>query len=391
MIKKPILKISDLKAEFGTTQMLTWDSDFRLGRTSGFTLDGMPENLHITVLNDNSLGTSYPSLTNHSVVEVKHLRELGRSSRYMIINKKLLSTIDVESMVEIAKKVSEKVMPGRWYFDGNYMYYYYPKITLKNSINLTHNIYNLVVRVSMSDTYFSDSLQGIRFSFTSKELVANYAHSHLPSVNGFQNFCTGSGSKFKALLTSMKEEFSDHTYTMFLMQLEYYLSWESVEGKPHKYIVELTGKAAAAPSISIGSDVIHYFSDSLLRFIPVGLTTKVGDTVVFDPGLDPDMYLRAEAQAVEHYLASVRSSLRTVILDYDLDTGEYVRSTDNTTLPNKALDYASLIAAFGIQPRLITEEQSSTRTLRLIKRPATNLLEQVIIEINRRLSRYNKF
>lgn len=148
----------------------------------------------------------------------------------------------------------------------------FPKVEIKNSFQMSHNIKDLVVRFKFiigciqrepSGDYsflqpyycFYNGLQGTRLSVYDVEYLENYLHSHLPSLDtdylfdrdcinwtsAFQKFCLGSSNVGENLAvcydrSSSNPELSTEKFEYFLNCLQTYVSYESLEGRPYKYI-----------------------------------------------------------------------------------------------------------------------------------------------------------
>ena len=113
---------------------------------------------------------------------------------------------------------------------------HYPEINITNSLNFKHKIQDLFILLVIKEKKLMNMV-GFRSTFTFREIVARYTHSHIHSgiYNYGTEFCTGdSGSGFNGTYNSMlynvptKEQF-EH----FIHSLTQFLSWESIEGVPY--------------------------------------------------------------------------------------------------------------------------------------------------------------
>lgn len=126
--------------------------------------------------------------------------------------------------------------------------------TITNSNERTHHITDmyvlLVVRCYfdskhrlLDHRYSVRGFQGTRTARTIEEHSCGYVHSHLPSWIGeaplFQTFCTGGGeTDMSIMLSELYEEsmFNMQQFELFLVYIDSFLRWESLEGTPHMYM-----------------------------------------------------------------------------------------------------------------------------------------------------------
>lgn len=393
MIKKSIVKTADLIEHFGSNHVLLLNNSFRL--SSGVSRPATTLGDSITGMDVSLDNRSHLSQTGLACWEINSLRTQGFDSRFLLFPKRLISTIEVDSVIEIASKVCERVMPGRWAIYARSLYLYYPEINITNSIGLKRTLKDIVVKTSITDTLLNEHLQGIRFSFTQSELATDYAHSHLPHVEGFNNFCRGDSSAFKTFTDGLRETVTELKFELFLHQLEKYLSWESVEGRPHRYLVEIGNKQVYNPSISAPDRVVRNFSKMLLDLLTPDLLTSLGSKIIYDPGVYPEKYLEMEQKIVADYMRrfpTLDTSTRRCFVDYDLTRQSYVEDLRTSrTLPNKAEDsaeYQWLIEKFKIVPTLT--DDTSTEQHQIIKRPVPELIYKTSAAVNLLLQNYQK-
>lgn len=122
----------------------------------------------------------------------------------------------------------------------------FPEFIIKNSRNLQTKIQDLFVQVPvviLVDKIEFDRIKGGRTTFTNAE-NGRYIHSHIHETIpcAYYNFCTGSGeiNNLQAMLNGMTNlDFDLDLLSLFLMHLNTFVSWESLEGTPYKYISAL--------------------------------------------------------------------------------------------------------------------------------------------------------
>jgi hypothetical protein len=119
----------------------------------------------------------------------------------------------------------------------------YDNITITNTNNDKNEIKDLYVIINFEhkNGLSIQKIKGIRTTFSNGEFVNGYIHSHLPvqSLSIIQtlfsaNFCIGN-DELSTLVNKLKipNLFSNELLTLLLLQIEPYLSWESLEGVPY--------------------------------------------------------------------------------------------------------------------------------------------------------------
>lgn len=173
----------------------------------------------------------------------------------------------------------------------------FPEIVIKNSSDKSHTIRDLYVKfqykqvaqniiINSAETplsYLDDhpeimlhdgfyqpfknftigsQIHGLRETLTEKEYRSNYHHSHLSSSPDMRwtQFCLGSGEIGQTLLL-LESGFTIDLFQMALYQLEAYVAWESIEGRPYNYIRSINEVSGTPLTrlISISSNTIESF------------------------------------------------------------------------------------------------------------------------------------
>lgn len=165
-----------------------------------------------------------------------------------------------EAVKEDIKKVSkiiQGIYPDKWeisdiiadkikYTVDYYITIHFPEIEITNSRNESEVIYDLYVRFLVKEGSYILGIHGFRTTYTNQQIKKNYCHSHINGVpnSGFSSFCIGQADirdvlsmtlEDKNKLLGEKEDILEY----LLLQLEVYLSWESIEGTPYNYINEI--------------------------------------------------------------------------------------------------------------------------------------------------------
>lgn len=121
-----------------------------------------------------------------------------------------------------------------------YITIYYPEITIINSMGLSHNLKGLYVQIWLNKKEAQlYTFSGLRSTYSQKEWVSDYCHSHLPGIctNFSRTFCTnGSDDLLDTLKHTQKHLGYLSVMDVYLLkeQLQAYLSWESIEGVPYR-------------------------------------------------------------------------------------------------------------------------------------------------------------
>lgn len=162
----------------------------------------------------------------------------------------MLNTINENHRDSVPKEISmmlDKHYPERWdYIDGRCVIHF-PFFIISNSNGNTHEIKNLFVFFYLCcDTKRIGEIRGFRTTQSFLEYKSTYFHSHLRSkqleninFNGVSNFCLGK-SNFSKVCAELRWQYNPTEFEFFLIQLESFLKWESLEGVPYKKIKELT-------------------------------------------------------------------------------------------------------------------------------------------------------
>lgn len=122
----------------------------------------------------------------------------------------------------------------------------FPKINIKNSKEMSHTIENLFVKIEthlIEGTLSIQNVHGARTKLTYEEYVSTYCHSHLTfskeQIGRYSKFCTGSGeiNNIKLMFNSSNNDWN--LLRLYLLHLNTFVSWESLEGGPYRRISEI--------------------------------------------------------------------------------------------------------------------------------------------------------
>lgn len=145
---------------------------------------------------------------------------------------------------------------------------YYPEIKITNSHELEHTLRDIYVKFSF-EKYSPRRLYTIamaRTTYTSNEYNKTYIFSHLDTSNGLTHwngrFCFGSTDLSKTVANCKSPEGNLGKIGQVLMAFKDYLSWESLEGTPYKYISNLRESSS-----SKYTSYNEYFSNTYLEVL----------------------------------------------------------------------------------------------------------------------------
>jgi hypothetical protein len=197
----------------------------------------------------------YEDLETHSTIsfDYKHsIAPIPLSSGYVaefkyIRSKNLLNAIPNLEFDVYLKKVASSIF-GEDKVDTEYNYYYncltiyFPELIITNSVETLHTMYDIYIQFTFANrtdgAVFGRGLDNIKFArttFTDVEVASIYQFSHVSSSDPgtySSSFCFGSTPLATAILR-LREGKLDMLSTV-LMNLENYLTWESIEGSPYR-------------------------------------------------------------------------------------------------------------------------------------------------------------
>jgi len=169
--------------------------------------------------------------------------------------------ISTDIQKEIVKQMMDTlntVYKDRWSFQFYHLnkfphiLIYFPKFNISNSEGRTHEILDLYIRLEFNgilDTgpYLKSQITGFRTTLTEKEKSSGYIHSHIYSDSdyfdyfnenydgcNYRSFCLGTsevGDLIQLIIGA--ETFDKNLFELFLLTLDSYVKWESLEGGPY--------------------------------------------------------------------------------------------------------------------------------------------------------------
>lgn len=120
---------------------------------------------------------------------------------------------------------------------------YFPEVIIRNSVNEKHTIKDTYIRLTfkLSEKYNLDDVGIRRATYTYAEYQSAYIHSHVSGSSSTMltsytsSICLGS-TAVASQRTLLSARFDPSTYVNFLWLLKNWISWESVEGGPYRYM-----------------------------------------------------------------------------------------------------------------------------------------------------------
>jgi hypothetical protein len=118
----------------------------------------------------------------------------------------------------------------------------YPEITISNTNGKSHLIKDLYVRAYVEGDSYNftvHEIEGARTTLTYIEARSNYVHSHIHTeikdAHIYHKFCTGTG-EITQIQSRLKLDSVKAMFKMYFLQLNMFVTHESIEGIPYHYI-----------------------------------------------------------------------------------------------------------------------------------------------------------
>lgn len=243
---------------------LTFDETFKIEEFNKRTTSKVIYNDQIAVI-INIYGHLYVEIKIYTIVNDQYYKTTTKKISILDItefNQTLKKILDItgsrteQSKFSLVENILTNLFEKNWYYIQQNSYtnsyiIHFPKIIIRNSHDMTHEINDIFVRFDISNRnnilkFQSGSFKGTRTSLSQNEYRSQYRHSHLPKRSNeasdlsFDEFCIGTGQPISLSMTKLSQEIEENEFIGFCLQLEPYLSWESIEGVPFikiEYIV----------------------------------------------------------------------------------------------------------------------------------------------------------
>ena len=182
--------------------------------------------------------------------ELKKFQDFKR--QYIINNcpESLYRKLAIDSFTSVFETTSINEEDGVLYLTA-----YLPKVTITNSVGSTHDMLDVYLRFGFWGKKLY-SVEIARGTLTLSEIrsVNSYIFSHVSSHESYackwyNSFCYGSDTPLSKLVVSFKMGNTVEFTELFILFNEY-LKWESLEGKPYRYINDVQ-KVVLGDTVSI--------------------------------------------------------------------------------------------------------------------------------------------
>lgn len=355
-----------------------------------FNENGGSKRLDKSLLEDEIEVTILAKIGPYSTLEIP-----GRASSRFILPSNKVQVKQIPDALDRFTPLFNDYFPNRWWYDASsgVLYLHYPQLTLKNSIGVEHTIYDLVVYTVFTKARGELSgLAGKRYSFSPLELRSGYCHSHLGSFSSsghsWGSFCTGGGTPFSKLLETMRKRNTVKEMEFFLIQLQEYLQWESLEGKPHISMTKIgeaqdnDGCAYSGLTEAMVQDIAKYvleLLDSSEAIQNYALRT-FGPNYIIDPSINAIQFLDLVEKPIIEKFPTMP------LLDWDVNTSRYIGTVtvDGNTNSLPAIDATDIrvIEKLGINRRMVEDTIVQKVQPVIIKRIPRDNMSEIIRIVN---------
>ncbi|MHA1199670.1 MAG: hypothetical protein ACTSQF_10120 [Candidatus Heimdallarchaeaceae archaeon] len=172
-------------------------------------------------------------------IKKKLVKQITEGKEFVEYLKSLIGQIYDEENYEIIYEYN--FMLGLTY-NNFYIYFQFPNLTITNSIEMSHQIENLMTRWRgqhyLGDTRnafrISGGMEGLRTTFSAKDAFHGYSHSHLStgSFGMWDQFCMGE-QHFMSNINSFSGTTNELEFETMLIGMLDHVQWESLEGGPY--------------------------------------------------------------------------------------------------------------------------------------------------------------
>lgn len=128
---------------------------------------------------------------------------------------------------------------------GNYIYVYFPYVTVTNENDRSIDITELYAKVNVDDYGKLISTFALnRSEYKIEQWLSDYMHSHIPSIPkdnliSFLTPCLG-GGPIRGTCSTLNIEFDEDIWRLFVLELDKYVHTESVSGRPYHYLERIS-------------------------------------------------------------------------------------------------------------------------------------------------------
>lgn len=200
--------------------------------------------------------------------EQDRIRDEARAA--MPIFKEKMLAIAIQALGEENASIdNQRNSPGFGSIGRNddYLMLRWPYLDLKNKNGETHVIEQFYIALAFDSgrCRFIGQFYGGRGLYSFAEYNTGYMHSHQMSIGMFQGFCTGAdgiNDLWADFVTNNYDDLKEYDikFEGFIHQMTSFLSYESLEGVPHKHMRTISAGRARANNIR-GNDITRVIRD----------------------------------------------------------------------------------------------------------------------------------
>ena len=170
------------------------------------------------------------------------------------------------------------VTDGSRYLFDLWVIIHYPKVTISNEEEQTHEIKDLLLSFRIKErgtddtgrvVYAPGELYGTKATFSYEEWFSSYVHSHLGTRKpdrfnrcfALGEFCIGTGELYD-LQATLRSEYSEGIFELYLITLQSLVNWESREGGPYIYMkdINIGDKSRIADNLNNESNLRSFYN-----------------------------------------------------------------------------------------------------------------------------------
>lgn len=299
---------------------------------------------------------------------------------------------------EIIIGLLDSIYPNKYDIQENSIIIKWDKIEVGNSRGNRHTIYDMYVKLKMNDSWNRLlRMEGARGLINFKEYESEYTFSHL-SYNNFElsRFCVGTATPMSNFLSVLStSEFTITLFEGFLYQLDVYLTWESIEGIPYRYISDIRYKNSNNSSyyrldnlstnniFTLLNDTKDYID---IRVIPGSLTNSFKLITSFE--FEKKLYKSFITNSYHDIIGASENNI-TYIKNIQNNTYHHVEecNDDNDNMKYIYKRYLSVINELPSRNPILSFKGERIR-LKIIPMDSTNIKEGNIVHTNLVLKPY---
>lgn len=163
---------------------------------------------------------------------------------------------------------------------------HFPNVRITNEYNKYIDITHLwaKIEINFNGTITSNKFTLNRSEYTISQFKNNYMHSHVSDIpkSDFTEFmypCLGIGP-IRNTISSLRYKYDADIWNLFCLELNKYVSTESTEGRPYKYLENIISFAkkitttSVYPVIPANLYLLSYFKNELLDFVKYFINEK---------------------------------------------------------------------------------------------------------------------